>query len=205
MPVWIPKKVWDGQDVYIIGGGKSLEYFDWSLLNNKCTIGCNDAYKHGVDISKVCFFGDTNWFDIHKKNLANYKGAVFTNAPDLYKTKLKWLWVMQREPSGIHTESLGWNYNTGACAINFAILLGAKRIFLLGFDMHLTKGQNNWHANQLAKPDPDIFSKFIEGFKKLKADLKNKYPEVEVINVTDNSSLDLFPKIGLDEFWSTRK
>ncbi len=205
MPVWTPERVWDSQDVYIIGGGKSLEHFNWSLLHNKCTIGCNDAFKHGVKVSKICFFGDSRWLDIFKEDLAKYKGVVFTNSPALYKTKLDWLWVMQRESSGIHSKSLGWNFSTGACAINLAILLGAKRIYLLGFDMHLINGQNNWHPNLLTRPDSDIFSKFIEGFGLLKKDLQKKYPQIEVINVTDNSSLNLFPKIGVEEFWEGRK
>ena len=205
MPKWIPKRVWDGRDVYIIGGGKSLEHFDWSLLHNKCTIGCNDAFKHGVDVSKVCFFGDTRWFDVFKQDLEKYEGTVFTNAPALYKTKIKWLWVMQRESSGIHTKSLGWNFSTGACAINLAVLLGAKRIYLLGFDMQLIDGQANWHLNLLTQPNKDIFFKFIEGFTLLKKDLDKKCSDIEVINVTDHSSLDVFPKIGVEEFWKERK
>ncbi len=207
MPVWIPERVWDGRDVYIIGGGKSLEHFDWSLLHNKCTIGCNDAFKFGVKVSKVCIFGDNSgWLDLHREELAKYKGTVFTNAPSLYKTKLKWLWVMQREPSGIHTESLGWNYNTGACAINLAVLLGAKRIFLLGFDMQLINGRSNWHTDNITKPDATIYEeKFIPGFKALKKDMDAKYPEIEIVNITDNSSLNLFPKIGVEEFWKERK
>jgi hypothetical protein len=201
MPVWTPKRVWDNRDVYVIGGGKSLEHFDWSLLLNKCTIGCNDAYKYGVDISKICFFGDFLWFEEFKHDLTKYKGTVFTNAPALYNTKINWLWTMQRESSGVHTDSLGWNFNTGACAVNLAVLLGAKRIYLLGFDMKLINGQNNWHPNELAKPNPDVFEKFIEGFKALKIDMDKKHPEIEVINITDDSDLNLYPKIGVKEFW----
>ncbi len=202
MPVWKPERVWHGQDVFIIGGGKSLEDFDWTLLYDRCTIGCNDAYRHGVDITKICLFGDTAWLDHHKKDLSEYKGAVFTNAPALYKTKLKWLWTMPRESSGIHLKSLGWNFNTGACAINLAVLLGAIRIYLLGFDMHLTHGQSNWHRNELAKPDESIFmEQFLPGFIAVKKDMDKKYPEIEVFNITDNSSLDLYPKIGVKEFW----
>lgn len=204
MPPWTPEKVWDGRDVYIIGGGKSLEHFDWSLLLDKCTIGCNDAYSHGVDICKICFFGDSIWFDDHKENLAKYKGTVFTNAPALYSTRIKWLWTMMRGSSGIHSESLGWNFNSGACSVNLAVLLGAKRVYLLGFDMKLTNGQNNWHPNNLSKPDPDIFEKFIEGFELLKISMDKQYPNIEVINITDDSDLNIYPKIELNDFWEGR-
>ncbi len=204
MPKWIPERKWDNQDVFIIGGGKSLERFDWDLLSKENAIGCNDAFIHGPVICKICIFGDTKWFEAHELELLHYKGVVFTNAPKMYKTKLKWVWVMQRESSGLHTDALGWNFSTGASAINLAILLGAKRIFLLGFDMHLSAGRNNWHQNRVDKPDPEVFAKFITGFGHVVKDLKEKFPEVEVINVTDDSSLDLFPKVGVTEFWKER-
>jgi len=206
MPKWIPEKKWEGQDVFIIGGGNSLEQFDWNLLKDENTIGCNDAFKHGAEICKICVFGDIRWFQFFKNELARYKGIVFTNSHHLQKTNLSWLWTMPRKGTGLHKDFLGWNSNTGAVAINLAILLGAKRIFLLGFDMHLSKdSKSNWHRNRLDKPNKSIYAKFLRGFGKLAADLKTKFPDVEVINVTDNSSLDLFPKIGVDKFWEERK
>ncbi len=205
MPKWIPEQIWDNQSVFIIGGGKSLEHFDWSLLHKELTIGCNDAYKLGTDICKICIFGDSKWFMRHERELALYKGVVFTNVPKLQKSRLDWLWLLGREATGIHKESLGWNFNTGAAAINLALLLGANTIFLLGFDMQLSKdGKANWHPNLLDKPNPDVFKKFLNGFENVERDLKEKYPDVEVFNITDNSSLNLFPKIGVEEFWKGR-
>jgi len=205
MPRWIPEKKWNGQDVFIIGGGNSLERFDWKLLKNENTIGCNDAFRHGREICKICIFGDVNWFRTFERELALYKGVVFTNSQSLQKTKLPWLWTMLRKGTGLYEDALGWNGNTGAAAINLALLLGAKRIFLLGFDMHLSKkAMSNWHQNRLDKPNKNIYSKFLGGFKKLSVDLKKKFPSVEVINITDDSSLNLFPKIGVNEFWKGR-
>jgi len=206
MPKWIPEKVWDGQDVFVIGGGSSLELFDWELLKDENTIGCNDAFKHGEEICKICIFGDVKWFKTFERELSRYKGIVFTNSPSLQKTNLPWLWTMIRRGSGLYKDSLGWNGNTGATAVNLALLLGAKRIFLLGFDMHLSKNKKaNWHENRLNKPNASIYDKFLRGFGKLAIDLKKKFPDVEIINITDDSSLNLFPKIGVDKFWKERK
>lgn len=206
MPKWIPEKVWNHQDVFIIGGGNSLEHFDWNLLRDKNTIGCNDAFKRGHKICKICILGDPLWFQSFKRELVRYKGIVFTNSSQLQKTNLPWLWTMPRKFYGLYKDALGWNSNTGAVAVNLALLLGAKRIFLLGFDMHLSKdGKSNWHQNRIDKPNERIYSKFLEGFKKLAIDLKEKFPDVEVINITDDSSLNLFPKIGVNEFWKVRK
>ena len=208
MPRWIPVKSWDGEDAFIIGGGDSLKSFDWNLLKSENTIGCNDAFKHGVDVCKVCIFGDVKWFKAFELELHHYKGTVFTNATALYRTRLDWLWVMKRQPLGLYNDALGWNYNTGASAVNLALLLGAKRIFLLGFDMQLSKdGKINWHVNKLDKPKAvvKVFPDFLKGFKKLAIDLKTKFPGVEVINITDDSKLNEFPKVGVKEFWEKRK
>jgi len=205
MPKWTPEKKWNGQDVFIIGGGNSLEQFDWKLLKNENTIGCNDAFRHGIEICKICVFGDVKWFQSFESELARYKGVVFTSCQQLQRTNLPWLWFMSRRAFGLYENALGWNGNTGAAAVNLALLLGAKRIFLLGFDMHLSKDNKpNWHQNRLNKPNKNIYSKFLKGFGKLVTDLK-KFPDVEIINVTDDSSLNLFPKIGVIEFWKGRK
>jgi len=204
MPRWIPEKKWLGEEVFIIGGGKSLEHFNFELLRNEYTIGCNDAYKFGVDICKVMIFGDHKWFNHHEAELADYKGIVFTNCNQLMKSSIPWLWSCQRKLKGLYHDALGWNNNTGASAINLALLLGASKIFLLGYDMKLSQGKNNWHPNVLDKPNPGIYDKFQEGFGWVAADLSKKFPNAEVINVTDCSALEVFPKISVAEFFRER-
>ena len=138
--------------------------------------------------------------------LVEYKGAVFTSCPQLAKSRVPWLWFLPRESLGLHHQSLGWNANTGATAVNLALLLGAKRIFLLGFDMKLSKdGKANWHQNTLDKPDSGIYeTKFIPGFERLQKDLEKKFPGKEIINITDDSALNLFPKVKVNDFWKER-
>lgn len=207
MPRWTPETKWLDQDVFIIGGGHSLESFDFSLLEPEdiFTIGCNDAYVRGSDVCNICFFGDHKWWKEHKERLEQFKGAVFTNVPQLQNDKTSWLWIMGRHARGLSADALGWNKNTGSGAVNLALLLGAKRVFLLGFDMHLSRnGKSNWHANNLDKPNKNVYLGFIRGFERLARDLPVKFPGREITNITDNSSLNMFPKIGVKEFWSER-
>lgn len=206
MPRWNPEAKWQGEDVFIIGGGDSLRSFDWELLRNELTIGCNDAYLFGKDICKICVFGDHKWFRKHRDKLEQYKGVVITNCTQLLHTKLEWLWATPRKGKGLGELKLGWNKNTGALAVNLALLLGAKRIYLLGFDMHLSKeGKPNWHDNMINRASVGVYEKFIEAFTRVSIDLKKKFPGREVINVTNNSDLDIFPKIACDVFWEQRK
>ena len=206
MPPWKPEEKWKGKDVFIIGGGLSLEKFDWNLLTNELTIGCNTAFALGESVCKICIFGDYKWFKIFENELALYKGIVFTSNPKLYKSKLPWLWTMMRIGKGLSHKALGHNLNTGSDAINLALILGAKRVFLLCFDMHLSKeGRPNWHKRTITPPNAKAYVKFIKGFESVAADLKEKFPDRQIINITDDSSLNMFPKIGCKKFWEERK
>ncbi len=208
MPFWTPENKWQNQEVFIIGGGTSLKKFDWNLLKCECVIGCNDAYAFGQEVCDICIFGDSGWFELHKRALSSYKGAVFTTAPEIAKSTLPWLWHMNRMPVGLHHDALGWNKNTGSQAINLALILGASKIYLLGFDMHLSKDkQSNWHKNPFHTPteQDEVYPKFINSFETFPRELAGKFPGREIINITDGSSLDVFPKIGVKEFWENRK
>ena len=211
MPRWKVERVWDQQDVLIIGGGPSIESLDWSLLTKENTIGCNTAFIHGPEICKVCIFGDYRWWKKYENELAEYAkkgGTIFTNNQKLFNAKIPWLWTTSREARGLHSTSLGWNGNTGASAINLAILLGGKRVFLLGYDMHTINGRSNWHKRILDKNlvRPSVYSLFCKQFVHVKKDWKNKFPDVEIFNVTDDSGLsaDIIPWMSLSEFWAGR-
>ena len=206
MPTWTPKPVWKDQDVFLIGGGTSLESFDWDQLKDELVIGCNDAFKLGYDVCDICLFGDgLKWFTEFKDQLVEYKGTVITNSIHLKDSRLDWLWYIERDAIGVSKDKLGWNFSTGACAVALAILLGAKRIFLLGYDMQLSKkGKSNWHPNYIDSPNPDSYGRFAKGFGSLKVSMTKECPDVEVINVTDDSRLDFYQKMPVDKFWVER-
>ena len=206
MPIWQPEEKWKGLEVFIIGGGPSLKEFDWDLLKPEMTIGCNTAFTLGEDVCKICVFGDTNWFDRFEKRLLNFKGVVFTNLPNFLHTKKPWIWTMKRKKIGLGVNELGWNANTGALAINLALILGAKIVNLLGFDMGLSdKQEPNWHTESIEKPDKDVYSKFIAAFENVERDRKKLFPNSRIVNVTNGSRLNVFPKVNFDVFWKGRK
>jgi len=203
MNVVIPKPVWQGMDVYIIGGGNSLKSFDWNLLENLKTIGCNDAYQLGANICKVCLFGDTKWWLAHAEKLKSYRGVVYGIAP-LNVEYPDYVQCIKRYASGLETKGLGWNGNTGFAAVNLAILMGAARIYLLGFDMKQVGGEGNWHPNNLDNNNQEIYNKFLGWEKFLHKAWKKDYAHIEIYNVTDDSDLKLFPKISANKFWQKR-
>lgn len=209
MPIWTPTTDWKDREVFIIGGGDSLRQFNWSLLKQECTIGCNSAFTLGSEVCKICLFGDAKWFGIYKHELFQYAkqgGLVFTNSPQLMKTHLLWLWTIGRISDGLGRKELGWNGHTGASALNLALILGAKKVYLLGFDMILSKeGSPNWHNRLIDEPNTNVYKEFMKRFKRVKVDLAKKFPGRKIINVTNKSALGIFPKIGVEKFWQGRK
>jgi len=144
---WGGEKIWSGEVAYVIGGGPSLKDFDWEMLRGKRTIGCNSAYKLGSDLCEVLFFGDVLWFERNKDDvLRNYKGRIFSSLPNIVASNHPRLWGLPRKKLGAGEQEIGWNGNSGFSAVNLAAIFGARKIYLLGFDMALgPNGENNYH------------------------------------------------------------
>lgn len=169
---WQVPKMWEGGDVWIIGGGTSVPkqfgipneivqsvvkgdstpavYSPYlSALHDKHVIGINVAYLIG-DWIDIVFFGDKGFFLSHESRLARFPGLKVTcySGAD----RIKWVKFLQRDtkhPKGISSNPklISWNMNSGSAAINVAAHSGAKRIILLGFDMKLDeKSKQHWHG-----------------------------------------------------------
>lgn len=205
MPNWSPKPEWKGADVYLVGGGSSLRKFNFTALRGRNTIGCNHAYLLGPDVIQYCLFSDPSFWEKNKDQLAVFKGKVVTCAAILHNKPIPWLLQMRRIRDGLHEGNiLGWNYSTGAAAINLAVSLGASRIFLLGYDLGVQpngangKPVSHWHDNHPTPPREEAYRRFLRGFHNVAASLK-RLPDVQVYNVTDGSSkLDVFERISFD-------
>lgn len=198
---WEPQPLWAGKEAFIIGGGSSLRTFDWNLIKGKLTIGCNAAYLLGEDVCRVCIFGDMSFFRAHEAGLRAFKGPIFTNLKQHHRDNISWLYTLERRNRGLHSQALGWNQNTGAMAINLALILGAKKIVLLGFDMKIQGVQSNWHDHYGAKNKPPTYMKFRLAFREVVEDWKAKFADREIINVNDDSDLEGFPKVPLKTFF----
>lgn len=169
--MWEVPKMWEGGDVWILGGGPSVPkqfnipndviqkvmsgilspnvYSSYmESLHNKHVIGINVSYLIGNWIDMI-FFGDNNFFLQHQKGLAEFPGLKVSCSPIV--TKYNWVKYLERDakvPRGITTnpQMISWNGNSGAAAISIAAHAGAKRIILLGFDMKLGPDQRqHWH------------------------------------------------------------
>jgi hypothetical protein len=193
---------WANEDAFVIGGGASLRTFDFDWLRDRATLGVNDAYKAGPSRCSRVLFGDGKFWKQNKWELEEYAkagGIVYSVSLDTIRFNLPWVWQFNRGVVGMSIDpgTLGWNHNTGASALNLALLLGAKRVFLLGFDMTDVGGLTHWHNNRIAPTSKESLGRFMRGFEYVFAHM-NLFPGREVLNVTDGiSKLPLFARISV--------
>ena len=198
MPYWNPDTRWAGEDVYIIGGGPSLSGFQWERLRYKNTIGCNAAFRLGVDICKVVIFSDLKWYHEFKEELAQFKGDVFTHCDSLHAEPVEWLKTYRREKRGLHKSALCFGGNTGCGAVNLALIMGARRVFLMGFDCTPpVNDKSHWHNWRIERPNLAVYPKFIEGWSSVHATLGSVFPGTQIINLNPDSGIPFFPKESL--------
>lgn len=199
MPLWEPKPEWQGQDAFLIGGGASIRNFDFSTLQGAHTIGINDAYILGPAVIEFCFFGDSGFFHRRKWDLEKSDIRCFTCAETLLNFTIPWCSFLKKIDAGLgEGNTVAMNWSSGAAAVNLARNLGAKRIFLLGYDMALVNGTSHWHGKQIRITEPHSFVRFDKGFKTLWTSLDPliRSGDLTVYNVTDGSSkLNYFPRI----------
>lgn len=184
-----------GADVFIIGGGTSLHGFDWKRLVGRKVIGANAAFTLGARICPVCFFSDAHWFDWFEARLHDeYAGIVVTHSPELRTGRPPWVhWFLRREP-GLWRDAIG-GCNSGAGAINLALIMGARRVFLLGFDCKPgNDGRANWHPHQIEPTSPYVYPVFMQDFAAVARDLPSVFPGTEIINLNPDSELECFRK-----------
>lgn len=205
MPKTISLPDWSGQDVYLIGGGPSLRGFDFNQLIPRNTIGCNHAFLLGPAICKVCIFGDFKFWAHYSMALAEFAGWVASpKHTDTHQAD--WIHFFPRQYDGLATDKLAWNANTGAAAINLALILGAKRIYLLGYDCTMDYANrskpesSHWHDQRIEVPQAQHYARFAQGFCQVADALPIVFPGRQVFNVSEGSSkLECFPIVNFSD------
>jgi hypothetical protein len=195
---WVPKPEWQGKDAYIIGGGPSLRGFDWNLFAGRYTVGCNSAFVLGPRVCSLCFFADEHWFhknDTELKQYVDAGGVAVTNCEYIPQT-LPWVRNMARNMKGLTKDGtvyFGYGGNSGACTIHLALLMGARRIFLFGFDGKLDReGNSNWHNRLVESPNPTVYRKFEQAFVEIAHTHGEVFPGTEIYNCNPDSAIPFF-------------
>lgn len=186
--------------VYIIGGGTTLDGFDFNLLKHKDTIVINHAVKY---VSNPTYFLTADSGVIKQAIISDFWGlnkctkkiAVIGSDHKKYNAIKEFL------PKFDHTivpskyngeisktfEDFATGKNSGFCGLQFAIAMGYKRIFLLGFDLQKQKGRKYFYKDGIKVNSP--YSIFIKHFKTALEIIKSEM-DVEVISCSKISPLN---------------
>lgn len=84
--------------------------------------------------------------------------------------------------------------NSGFQALGLALLFGAARVILLGYDMQLTGGRSHWHGNhaRLGNPQRAKIANWVKSFDQVASAAK-----VPIVNATRETALQCFPRNDL--------
>jgi hypothetical protein len=191
---------WPGATVVCIGTGPSLTQADVDACRGKArVIAVNDAYRLApwADVLYAC---DAKWWAWHK-GAPEFAGLKYTLRRPVTPPLKLWpgcvgLQDLGRLGLSLDPAGLKTGHNSGYQALNLAVLFGAARVLLLGYDMHATGQKDHFfgkHPDQTRPP----FRQCLDAFLSLLAPLKEL--GVEVVNCTPGSALKCFPAGTLAE------
>jgi hypothetical protein len=157
----------------------------------------NTSYKLApwADVLYAC---DARWWIWNKgaKDFQGTKYALERRAGQRY-SDVNVLRIGKNEGLSLDPEYLNTGKNSGYQALNLAVLMGAKRIILLGYDMDSgPKGEMHWHPEHPMRT-PKLYPEFRRRFETLVEPLKAH--GVEVVNCTRRTALQCFPQMSLAE------
>ncbi len=197
--------MWSDRACIVAATGPSLD----AEVALKCrrsfcnVIAVNDAYRlmPWADLLYAC---DSPWWD-HHKGAPSFRGErwsshdSFGNDKSRAAEKFGLNLVPGKAGDGFCYDKTHIHYggNSGFQAINLAILLGAVRIVLVGFNMKSIGGRSHFfgdHPGRLHRSTK--YERFVSFFVKAARTLP---PGIEIINATPNTALNCFPKMRLED------
>lgn len=193
-------------EIFVVGGGPSLKGFLFERLRGRHTIAVNTAI---IDVPEPKYFltADTSYAKKAIKNkFWNVKTTkVLVTSPthpcyDRVKDYLMEYDVVikfsQLFDVGFEFNTFGTGRNSGFCAMQFALLLGYKKIYLLGFDLLVQGTDLHYHTRygttQYAMDS--FFPNFVTGLENIR-----KNTSVEILSCSSISRLNQYiPFVSLE-------
>ena len=208
---------------FVVGGGPSLSGFDFNLLSGFDTIAINKTVEY-IQNPKYFITTDYSYFakgtlpieSIRQKTehvyfVANMthpymelKNGMITDTRGLvYEDLHKCNGVIESNNiEGFSSDVVGFasGSNSGHCGIQLALLLGYKKIYLLGFD--LSEGAHTHFHQSYTEFDKIQFRKNVGNYKRtLFSALESHKGSQEIINLSSQSNLAESPFIKTESFY----
>lgn len=187
------------KSVIIIAGGPSLikEDVEYAEKSGIDIIGINDAYRICNRLTYL-YACDRRWWFHHYSRVSDLPCKKISLEDAGYPR------IEKLEDDGPGGLSLEWpkirtGRNSGYQAINLAILLGYKKIILLGYDMQHTANKVHWFGDH-PKPLNNAPISRIKSWREIYNEMIKEVPDdVEIINASRETALKCFQRASLKE------
>lgn len=194
---------------FIIGGGTSLKGFNLSLLDKEFTIAVNHSIEHYPQASAL-LFGDKIFLHKTTFDLTTYEGLIFCSEGCSHSEPLQNMIpadnvfvfeTLRDDPIMNAKKGLFHPTSSGIMAINLALQMKAKKIYLLGFDYYKVDGQMHWYEdyNHHKTYKEEKLQMKLKKFKNFDDKMRGK-----VINLNPDSSIVEFQKMDWRELFKGR-
>jgi hypothetical protein len=209
---------WAGGSCIVAAPGPSLtpevihkvRFARW--LNDWRVIVVNDAYK-ALPHADVLYAVDNGWWQIHGQcqGFTGEKWAAHEQDPNpreihgndkrelAQRFGINLVRGLDGDEFSFDPAVIRYGQNSGFQAINLALLFGATRIVLVGFDMRHVGGKSHYfgdHPRELRTASDDVYRKFAPRFARAAAALPKT---VSIVNATPESALTCFKMESLDD------
>jgi hypothetical protein len=197
----LSRKDWKARPAVIIASGPSLTAEDVAIVRASRqadrirVVSVSNAWKHCADFADAFFAADRRYWKhyIGQMDKAGVPRSRMVTCCNVTAATEKIERVRAANRRGLGTYELTTGGNSGWMGLNLAFLYGARRIYLLGFDMQDSpKGEKHFdgpHPKPLVQAMP--FHEWIKRIELALPDLKRH--GVEVVNCTRRSALTCFP------------
>ncbi len=199
---WFPD--WAGQTCIIVASGPSAKQTPIAEAKGLARfIAVNNSWELApwADALYAC---DYRWWD-QNKSATKFGGLKISQDvkcnrfPDIQIIRtIRGRNELVLEPKG----SVGWGGNGGFHSLNLAVQFGAKRIILVGFDMHQRAGIH-WHGKHrgnLTNPNERALENWRLVLDKCAPRLKAL--GIEVFNASETSALKAYPKVKFSDLFA---
>lgn len=192
-------RAWPGATVVCLGSGPSLTAEDVQACRGRArVIAIKDTIRLApwADALYSCGGDAGKWWERNGPSLADFTGLRYSldpaAAPWAQVLKVTGFTELETEPTGLRTGK-----NSGYQAINLAVLLGAAKIILLGYDMRPdAQGRDHFFGQHWHGGRPP-FAAFRELFDTLVEPLRRL--GIQIVNATRDTALTAFPQQSLEE------
>lgn len=175
-------------------------------LNGWRVLAVNDAWRL-MPFADALYACDRNWWTLHK-GVPSFEGEKWTthetdprgqhvNDKSAIADQYGLRCVRGSDGDGFSTDPgvIHYGSNSGYQAINLALLRGATKVVLVGFDMRVVDGKRHFFGDHPAPLSNETTYEQFRGFFERAA----KFCTTPIVNATPGSALKGFPLMPLEE------